>query len=468
MKIRKPKDKTATIYYFELKRLGKLLGQAERARKKSETALEKALKELDKAKEKLKKQDEEIDNLKNCRKSYANMIFKGKTKKVNSPKRGQKKGHPGVSRSKPKEEFIQEEIDVKLSHCPGCGEEMGGCRRSYERRIEDIIIQPRIEIKRYWIYQYECQHCGISCSGKSKDIIGQSPFGKTIFATVLFYKYRMKTSIGKIIEALREIHGLEISKGGIQNLLYQASVQFGAKYEQLKQKLIDGEIIYADETTWRINGEKWWTWLWCNDEIVIYTTENSRGQGIPQKMLKTFKGLLNRDGCDSYHIVGGEQQICWVHMSRKAHEYCEREKSSKQMVLLKDTLKRIYHRMNKWHKKKHSAKARLKYHNRQKNMLIKLSQRKFWRAKDVKTFIKEWLVQHKNRLTPFLKYPKARPENNEAERVIRGMVDLRKSTGGSKSEIGAKATDINMSIIETWLKQGFSIMQDLPVFGTNV
>ena len=98
-------------------------------------------------------------------------------------------------------------------------------------------------------------------------------------------------------------------------------------------------------------------------------------------------------------------------------------------------------------------------------MLIQLSQRKFWRAKDVKTFIKEWLVQHKDRLVTFLKYPDARPENNEAERVIRGMVDLRKITGGSKSEIGAKATDINMSIIETWLKQGLSIMQDLPVFG---
>ncbi len=200
------------------------------------------------------------------------MIFKGKTKKANSPNRGRKKGHIGVSRNKPKEVFIHKEIDVRLSHCPGCGEELSGCRRSYERIIEDIIIQAQKEISKYWIYQYECQHCGMRCSGKSKNIIGQSPFGRTIFATVLFYKYRMKTSIDKTIEALKEIHGLEISKGGVQNLLYQASVQFGEKYEQLKQKLIDGEIIYADETSWRINGENWWTWLWCSNEIVIYTT----------------------------------------------------------------------------------------------------------------------------------------------------------------------------------------------------
>lgn len=434
-------------------------------------------KEIEKLKEELKQSEkekieleEENENLRECRKTYAKMLFKGKTKKVNSPKRGRKKGHVGVSRKKPAEEFIQKEVDVTLSTCPDCGEELGGFKRRYERVIEDIIIQPKIEITKYWIHQYECKHCGAKPSAKSKNVIGQSPFGRKIFATVLFYKYRMKAPIQKIVEGLKEIHGFQISEGGVQNLLYQASIQFGEKYEELKQLLIDGDKIHGDETGWRVNGENWWTWLWANNEISLFTTEKTRGQEIPLNMLDKFKGLLTRDGLASYDKINCEQQICWVHLLRKAHEYCQREKASKEMILLKDTLKTCYRRMCRWHRKKHSSAERQIYHDWTKQMFINLWKRRKqkWKSKDSNAFIKEWLIKHQNRLVSFLIYPNACPENNPAERALRPMVILRKITGGSRSIIGAKATDINMSIVETWAKQNLSIIHDIPVFGASL
>ena len=259
-----------------------------------------------------------------------------------------------------------------------------------------------------------------------------------------------------------EIHNLTISISGIQNLFYQASVQFGDKYEDLKQCIKDGKITHADETSWRMNGQNWWTWLWCNDKVTLYTTEDTRGQGIPEKMLEKFKGLLIRDAFNSYNIVGGDQQVCWTHLLRKAHEYCEREKSSEQMVILKDTLKSCYRRLKKWHKKKHTKEERIRYHDRMRQMFIDLSERKTWTEKDVLIFIREWIHKQKNRLVTFLKYEGSSPSNNYAERCIKPMVLLRKITGGSKSKRGVRATDINMSIIETWLKQGYSILHDLP------
>ena len=91
-----------------------------------------------------------------------------------------------------------------------------------------------------------------------------------------------------------------------------------------------------------------------------------------------------------------------------------------------------------------------------------------WKEKDVNTFIKVWLIRHQNRLVTFLKYRDSQPENNHAERAIRPMVILRKITGGSKSERGIKATDITMSIIETWVKQNLSLIQEMPVFGLSL
>ncbi len=468
MKIRKPKDKTATIYYFELKRLGGELIKEQKKRKKLEEALKKTLEENNKLKREKQKLEEENENLKECRKTYSKMLFKNKTQKINNPKRGRKKGHIGVSRTQPNEDFINKEIDVKLSVCPKCKNKLGGCRRKYSRIVENIVIQPQREIIKYWIHQYECKHCKEKISARPKEVIGQSPFGKNVFGIALFYRYRMKTPIEKISEALKEIHGIKISIGGIQNLFYQASIQFGEKYEELKQLLIDGNKIHADETGWRVNGENWWTWLWANDEISLYTTEKTRGRGIPEKLLKYFKGLLIRDGYNSYNRVDTEQQVCWVHLLRKAHEYCLRKKSSLEMTILKDTLKTCYRRMNRWHRKKHTTKERIKYEKRMNSLFKNLWNKKVWIEKDSQIFIREWLIRHQERLTSFLKYSYGCSENNPAERAIRPMVIFRKTTGGSKSKRGIKATDINMSIIQTWAKQNFPLIQHLPVFGLSL
>lgn len=467
MKIPEVIKNTATKYWHKICELEKILGSERKARKAAEKERDEALGKIDKLEKENSKLKEENDNLKECRKTYAGMLFKGRTKQVNVSKRGQKKGHKGVSRKKPAEEEIQMEVDVELEVCPSCETAFSGCKRISEHVTEDIVIQPQKEIVKYWIRQYECKNCGKKVSAKSSNIIGKSPFGRKIFAAVLLYRYRMKTPPGKIAECLKEIHGFEISEGGIQNLLYMAAVQFGEKYEQLKQLIIEGKITNADETGWRVDGENWWTWLWSNDRVTVYTTENTRGHGIPQKMLKGFKGLLTRDGCDSYNGVGSDQQICWVHMLRKAHEYCERDGASPEMILLKDTLKCCYRKILKWHKRKHGMPERQKYHDRMKMMFKNLAKRK-WKAKDAKTFVKEWLIQHENRLVTFLKYPDSKPENNDAERSIRPMVIFRKITGGSKSEKGIKATDINMSIIETWKKQNLSIINQLPVFGLSL
>src|SRR5690606_25526356 len=295
-----------------------------RGRKKAESDLEKALEEIERLRKEKAKLEEENDQLKNVRQTYANMLFKGKTKNEGVLRRGGKKGHLGVSRNRPEEPLIQKEVDLTLSNCPECEEVLSGCKRRYERVIEDIVIQPQPQITRYLIHQYKCKNCGKSSSARSSNMIGQSPFGRKTFATILFYRYRMKTPLNKIAEALSQIHGLKISEAGIQNLLYQASVQFGGKYEELKVFIENGTFCNADETGWRVNGENWWTWIWRNDKVTLYTTEDTRGRGIPEKMLKGFKGLLIRDGCGSYNIVDSDQQICWVHLLRKAHEYCSR------------------------------------------------------------------------------------------------------------------------------------------------
>lgn len=466
MKIRKTKDSTATLYFFRIKDLEKKLGDEKRGRKKAETQLDRARRENEELKRENGRLKNENENLLNCRKTYARMLFKGNKQKTAIKKCGRPEGHPGTTRVSPCAEQVTEEKDLTLEICPDCKSALFGCKRIQERIIEDISVCPVTVITRYRIRHYECKNCGAKPKAASNEIVGNSPFGRKTFAAILFHRYRMNTPLHKIAEILKEIHGLTISTGGIQGLLAQAAREFGPKYEELKQLLIDGKIIHADETGWRVNGKNWWTWLWSNGEAVVYITENTRGKGIPEKALEGFRGVLHRDGYGGYNGIDTEQQVCWVHCLRKAHEYCERMGRSREMVRLKNMLKALYRRMSAWHTKKHSSGERLEYHSRMKEELAAIRENE-WKEKDARTFIRAWLIRHKERLVTFLKYPYARPENNTAERDLRPRVVQRKISGGSRSAKAVKAADINMSVIQTWAKQGFSLMQNMPVFGLS-
>ncbi len=465
--MKKTKNNLASMYYNKLKETEKTLGKTRRKNKKLETENDKLKRENDELKGRLKERDKELSEEKDKTKMYAKMIFKEKTKNPNKKKRGGQIGHKGVSRKRPAPESVQEHVDVTLEICPECGDELGGCKRRYTRIVEDIIIQTQISITEYNIHQYECKGCGEKITATPHNVVSQTPFGKRTFAYILFQRYRLKTPIAKIVEALREVHGLNISEGGVQNILKQASILFKDKYDQLIELIKSGEIIHADETGWRVNGENWWTWLFANDDISLFSIEDTRGKGIAEKFLDGFEGLLVRDAYGSYNNAGnGEQQVCWEHMLRKAHEYCERKNASKEMIDLKNWLKEIYKTMMIFHKKEHTQHERLIYHEQMETKFHRKRKRK-WKYKDTQTFNKVWLIRQQNRILTFLKYKGAPAGNNPAERAIRPFAVFRKISGGSKSEAGAKITSINMSIVETWAKQGLSIIDNLPVFGLN-
>ena len=76
---------------------------------------------------------------------------------------------------------------------------------------------------------------------------------------------------------------------------------------------------------------------------------------------------------------------------------------------LKDLLKKKYEEMNNFHKNENNEIAltqdqRSAYYNKMKLYFLSLSKKK-WRNEDAKSFIKNWIIKHKDRLVEFLKYP---------------------------------------------------------------
>ena len=478
--ITKPVDKKwlATKYYLYIKDLEVRLNWEKKKNKKLESELEKAerkIRDLEGENSKLKW---EKDHLADNADKFCSMLFNWNNKKSNQKKRWAKIWHKWVSRNNPSKESIQWEAEVKLDQCHKCSSNNLRLKSWYSRIIEDIIINPQMSIIEYIIYQYQCRDCKSNITWTPSNAINNCPFGKSLFAYVLFSKYRLRLPLNKIQESLLEIHWFKISQWAIQNMLTTASRKFEDKYDHLIKLIKSWEFCNADETWWRINWENWWVWLFRNDKISLFSIEETRWKWIPIKFLTKdesikddknnidFKWLLTRDWYAWYNCINTEQQICWVHLLRRSKDYVDRRWSSKEMEKLKTLLKEKYEKMNKFHKdeKPPTDKQRQIYHNKMKLYFTKLWNKKY-KSKDSKSFIKNWIILHQDRLVNYLKYPEATWENNSAERDLRWLVVMRKISWWSKSESWAKITAINMSIIETWIKQWLSIINDIPTFG---
>ncbi len=77
------------------------------------------------------------------------------------------------------------------------------------------------------------------------------------------------------------------------------------------------------------------------------------------------------------------------------------------------------------------------------------------------------LRKHEKELTLFLWDPAVDPDNNAAERALRPAVVLRKITGGSRSQRGARATAVLMSVVRTALQQDRPLLETIRTLIQN-
>ena len=435
-----------------LKRINVLEGELAEERRKN-AILTRRVEEL----------EEENRRLKGQGKSLKEMIFKKRTKQEGENRRGAEKEHKAFFRRKPKEEEINNETEATLKQCPSCDSELGSPYSWNERYSWDIPIPMEPIISRHRIAQYRCGSCNEWVQGVPKNLVGKSPFGINVMMYVLHQKYRGRATDEHIRESLKFLYQLEIGEGTAHTILNRCTELFGSSYEGIKQAIREGKHVHADETGWRVEGENWYTWGFTNPKAVLYTIENTRGHGIPQKILKDFKGVVVRDGYQGYDTLPNEQQICLIHLLRKTKEGAEMGKASGEIKRLHEQLKSLVTEAREKHTKCRTKQERINLHDEMQLKLGLLWQNRTYEDKYAEIIRTWWLERRHHYLLTFLKYKDVPWENNAAERALRPMVIHRKVSGGSRSQRGAERQAINMSVIATLIKQGKSIFTEIPL-----
>jgi hypothetical protein len=59
--------------------------------------------------------------------------------------------------------------------------------------------------------------------------------------------------------------------------------------------------VYPDETSARMNGQRWWLWVFATAMATVYVQRPSRGADVIEEVLgKDFRGLMGHDGWAPY------------------------------------------------------------------------------------------------------------------------------------------------------------------------
>ena len=381
---------------------------------------------------------EKIEEKESQRKELLSYLYKP-NKDENSaphPKGGRKEGI-GFHRQIPKDSEVTDEQTFSIKQCPICQKAVGKAVDTVIKYEEDIDLAPHKIIKKYTITRHWCPHCETFV--KAHHMPPVQRIGLNVLGYILYARYRLRMPIAKIKESLSDLHDFEISEGEITEKLKEGEQLFGKEHQAIIELIKQAKAVYADETGWRMDGHNWWMWVFATDKGTRYVIEDTRGKGVAQEALGGKENrVIISDGYAAYQNIPGDKQQCWVHLLRVAKESSPSLYGDLAQVyqkLVQELEKPIPDRNITWFEEQ-----------------LQLSIRKEYPERNAKK-VQNRIIKHQKPLLTCLKYDNILPENNTAERAIRPQVIMRKIFGSSRSLAGAKAHEVNSSVIETLMKR---------------
>ena len=381
---------------------------------------------------------------------------------------GRKAGHPGVRRSKPAR------VDARQEHqapeCPDCGGPLNRCSETRSRYIEDIPQHIQPVITEHVIHRDWCPQCKKKVEPRVPDALPGSSLGHRVLVLTAWLHYALGNTLSQIIEVFDFHLHMEVTPGGLIQMWYRLQAILHVWYEQIQREALESAVLHGDETGWRVNGKTHWLWCFSNPRLTYYMIHRSRGSpALLEFFIQEFSGVLISDFWGAYNAVAcAVRQTCLVHLFRDL-KHVEKYKSTghdwgefskKLRRLLGDAIRL-------WRRRQELPTET--YASRRTRLLQRLDDliETAWTNKEARRLIKR-LRRHRNDLLTFLDHANVPFENNHAEREVRPAVIIRKNSYGNRSEAGADAQAVLMTVFRTLKLRGHhpiqTIVQALRVY----
>src|ERR1700694_6064833 len=171
-----------------------------------------------------------------------------------------RKGRPGVFRALAAN---PDRIVASVAeHCPHCEHTLTAADQVGFHAYDHIELPSiRTVITRIHRHRGVCPSCrrGFSAAPPAAMPPG-SPFGPDLTALILHLHVTQAIGFERLVRLLDEVFGVRLSEGALPNMLARAGTPLTAAAETAAAEVRSSKVVASDETSARVEGEKWWQW----------------------------------------------------------------------------------------------------------------------------------------------------------------------------------------------------------------
>ena len=369
--------------------------------------------------------------------------------------------------------------------CGNCGTTLEKIGEEFVRR-EIEIIKPSIKIIEYYSINYGCPKCKVNADTpyivKGRDGYPHMLHGMASAATaawVMYQKYFNSLPLYRQERDFKTLYGVDIGRGTIANWIIKNAEEFFTPMGRyFQRKLVSGRYAMADETPLQVLKEpgrkaKTKSFMWVfrsgefdKEQIVLFHYSETRAGETAKEFLDGFHGYLMTDGYGGYNkLKDCTRNSCWSHVRRylidaipKGRQYDHTQPAVQGLAYVE----KLFALEKKIHEKHGVSFDAIKQFRIEKEVPILNG---FWNWLDSQTAIRgtrleKALIYIRNRkpfLTTYLEDGGCSFNNNTSERSCKAFVTGRKNWLFSDTQLGAYASSLVYSMVETAKANGVDV-----------
>jgi transposase len=357
---------------------------------------------------------------------------------------------------------IDEVVEAPLpEHCPHCSGPVEEISVEVQYQT-DIPERVQAKTTQFRVHVGKCVQCRRRIQGRhpqqSSNALGAAAnqIGPQALALAAHLNKQIGVSHGRLVSLFASVFGLQVAKAtvvrGIERLGHEAQ----PLYQKIQDVVRRSEVVYPDETSWRVNGRLYWLWDFVCASATLYVIRDSRGYDVLEQVLgASYDGVVGHDGWAPYdRLKRAEHQTCTTHLLRRCRELLEIARGRaawfprEVQALLRAGLE-LRDRRDQGSLSAHGlAVARGRLEARLDRLLYQTS---LLNPENIR--LANHLEAHQHQVFTYLWIPGVEASNWPAEQELRPAVVTRKMSAGNRSQQGAETQEILMSVLRTCARQ---------------
>ena len=352
-------------------------------------------------------------------------------------------------------------IDLKSNFCSVCGQSLEAELFILNSKRQVIEIPPTVPIyEEYRQYACQCPTCNHQqLADFPLGVNAPIQYGSTVETLVGYFSVYQLIPYQRLQRLFAQVFSLPVSQGSIGNILERSAQKYDGVYQEIRNQILQSSVVGSDETGAKVNGAKWWIWVWQNLHNTFIIASDNRGSKTVNSVFENGlpnSAIVSDRWAAQLKTHSKNSQICLAHLLRDLIFLIETEQLDfatqfKTFIIRIFESKKTLLENNKAYAQ-NSEQALDLEKTLNKLLLISIDKEKYPKSAAFQVS----MLKNRNFILPCLYNLEIPPDNNGSERAIRNIKVKQKVSGQFKS--GQNAFCVIRSVIDTLLKRGVELL----------